>query len=160
VTHSIKNRASRLLSSRRRGRQLRHESLEARRLLTEFLTPFGPAEQRRVEIQCFVATQYLDDVVLEVVDSGALPLVPEQVGPLVRVAPHFVNRAGDRMESVEVGQTIWLEFTATDIRTISGRGVFSTYFDVDFGGADVEIVGESEFSDAYWVLRIDPANHG
>ncbi len=86
--------------------------------------------------------------------------IPDPLETLVRIAPHFVGGDGQPIETAAVGQTVWIEFTAADVRAMQQLGVFSTYFDVDFGGAEVEIVGDSEFSDAFWVLRFDPADRG
>lgn len=80
--------------------------------------------------------------------------------PLMRVTPRFTNPQGAAVAEIPLGETVWLEFSTSDLRTHRRHGVFSSYFDVSFTGAEFAIAGETEFSQYFWFLQVDPATRG
>ena len=85
------------------------------------------------------------------------PATPKQEAIWAEVIPRFVDEQQRPIESIEVGETAWVEVVIDDTRKFSQRGVFSAFFDIDFGDAKVTLAGEAVFSQQYKFLRRTPS---
>lgn len=93
-------------------------------------------------------------------DPGETSSTPEAIDPWASIEPTFVDAFNQPVSSVTVGETVWLQVTIDDVGEFANRGIFSAYFDLNFGDADVMLAGNTEFNSGYSFLRRDPATHG